>query len=209
MENARLDTRKMVTLAIFTALIIVLQLVSNVAKVGPVSITLSLVPIVVGAALYGTGAGAYLGGVFGLVVLICCISGMDLGGSVLWNGNPLLTALVCLGKGIAAGACAGGVHRALSKRVNSTAAALCAGVLCPVVNTGLFCLAMVLFFHDTLTTWAGGTDILYYIIFGLAGVNFLVELAVNLVLGPVVVRIIRARHSLSTPARSAGDADLQ
>ena len=54
MENARLDTRKMVTLAIFTALIIVLQLVANVAKVGPVSITLSLVPIVVGAALYGT-----------------------------------------------------------------------------------------------------------------------------------------------------------
>ena len=78
MENARLHTQKLVTLAIFTALIIVLQLTANVAKIGPVSITLSLVPIVVGAALYGTGAGAYLGGVFGLVVLMCCISGMDL-----------------------------------------------------------------------------------------------------------------------------------
>ena len=181
MENARLHTQKLVTLAIFTALIIVLQLTANVAKIGPVSITLSLVPIVVG-------------GVFGLVVLMCCISGMDLGGSVLWNSNPLVTALVCLGKGIAAGACAGGVYRALSKAGSSTAAALCAGVVCPVVNTGLFCLAMILFFHDTLTAWAGGTDIFYYIIFGLAGVNFLVELSVNLVLGPVIVRIIHARR---------------
>lgn len=194
MENARFDTRKLVTLAIFTALIVVLQLTANVAKVGPVSITLSLVPIVVGAALYGIGAGAYLGGVFGLVVLVCCISGMDLGGSVLWNGNPFLTALVCLGKGIAAGACAGGVYRGLSKVGNETVSALFAGVVCPVVNTGLFCLAMVLFFHDTLVAWAGGTDLMYYIIFGLAGVNFLVELAVNLILAPIIVRVIHARR---------------
>lgn len=194
MANVRYDTRRLVTLAIFTALIIVLQLVANVAKVGPVSITLSLVPIVVGAALYGVGAGAYLGGVFGLVVLICCISGLDLGGAVLWNVSPPLTALVCLGKGITAGACAGGVYRTLSGRVGAVAGALCAGVVCPVVNTGLFCLSMVLFFRETLTAWAGGADLLYYIIFGLAGINFLVELAVNLVLGPVIVRIINARH---------------
>lgn len=194
MGNTSSNTRKMAMLAIFTALILILQLTANVAKIGPVSITLSLVPIVVGGALYGIGAGAYLGGVFGLVVLICCITGMDLGGSVLWNGNPPVTALVCLGKGIAAGACAGGVYRVLSKTGNETAATLCAGVVCPVVNTALFCLAMVLFFHDTLTAWAGGTDLVYYMIFGLAGVNFLVELAVNLVLGPVIVRIIHARQ---------------
>ena len=194
MENARLDTRRMVTLSIFTGLIIVLQLVANVAKIGPVSITLSLVPIVVGAALYGTGAGTYLGGIFGLVVLICCISGMDAGGAILWNTNPLMTALVCLGKGMAAGACAGGIYRVLSRPGRKVTAALCAGVVCPVVNTGLFCLAMVLFFRETLTVWAGGSDILYYIIFGLAGVNFLVELAVNLVLGPVIVRIVNTRQ---------------
>ena len=68
MASSRTNTRKLAALAIFTALIVVLQLVANVAKVGPVSITLSLVPIVVGAALYGVSAGAYLGGVFGLVV---------------------------------------------------------------------------------------------------------------------------------------------
>jgi uncharacterized membrane protein len=184
----------MVTLAIFTALIIVLQFVSNVAKIGPVSITLSLVPIVVGAALFGVSAGAYLGGVFGVVVLLFCITGMDVGGSILWNTSPLVTGLVCLGKGILAGAAAGAVYRSLARRSGRTSAALCAGIVCPLVNTGLFCLAMVLFFRETLTAWAGGSGILYYIIFGLAGVNFVVELAVNLVLSPVIVRILDARR---------------
>lgn len=193
MKQSRTDTRKLVTLAIFTALIIVLQLVANVAKIGPVSITLSLVPIVVGAALYGVGSGAYLGGVFGVVVLLCCVTGMDAGGAILWNVNPLLTAVVCLGKGIAAGAAAGAVYKLLREK-NSTVAAICAGICAPVTNTVLFCGCMFLFFKETMTAWAGGSDLLYYAVFGLAGVNFLVELAVNLVLAPVIVRIIEARQ---------------
>lgn len=193
MKSARTDTRKLVTLAIFTALIIVLQLVANVAKIGPVSITLSLVPIVVGAALYGVGSGAYLGGVFGVVVLICCVTGMDAGGAILWNVNPLLTAVVCLGKGIAAGAVAGAVYNLLREK-NSIVAAVCAGIAAPVTNTALFCVCMFLFFKETMTAGAGGSDLLYYAVFGLAGVNFLVELCINLILAPIIVRIIQARQ---------------
>lgn len=200
MKSTRTETRRLVTLAIFTALIIVLQLVANVAKIGPVSITLSLVPIVVGAALYGWGSGAYLGGVFGLVVLVCSIAGMDAGGAVLWNSNPFMTALVCLIKGIAAGACAGLVYRAVGRK-NQTAGAICAGITAPVVNTALFVAAMALFFRSDLLAWTAGwaaetgreANPVYYIILGLAGVNFLVELAINLILAPIIVRIINAR----------------
>lgn len=200
----RTDTRRLTTLAIFTALIIVLQLVANVAKIGPVSITLSLVPIVVGAALYGVGSGAYLGGVFGAVVLICCITGMDAGGSILWNVNPFMTAVVCLGKGIAAGAAAGAVYHLLQEK-NSIVAALCAGIVAPVTNTALFCACMFLFFRETMTAWAGGSNLFYYALVGLAGVNFLVELCVNLVLAPVIVRIIKARRPLAVPVRIVED----
>ena len=73
------------------------------------------------------------------------------------------------------------------------AASITAGVLCPVVNTGIFCIGLTLFFHDTLVAWAGGTDLVYYIIFGLTGVNFLLELAINLVLSTVIVRVVGAR----------------
>ena len=60
----------MVGIAVLAALVVVLQLLSSVIKIGTVSITLTLIPIVVGAAFYGPGAGAILGTVFGLVVYI-------------------------------------------------------------------------------------------------------------------------------------------
>lgn len=212
MKSARTDTRRLVTLAIFTALIVVLQLVANVAKIGPVSITLSLVPIVVGAALYGVGAGGYLGGVFGLVVLICCITGLDVGGSILWNSNPLMTAVVCLLKGALAGVCAGLMYRAVAKK-NKTAGAVCAGIAAPLTNTALFVAAMALFFRQELLAWTAGwaaeagrePNPLYYIILGLAGLNFLVELCINLVLAPIIVRIISARRPFAVPVRIVSD----
>ena len=68
-----------------------------------------------------------------------------------------------------------------------------AGIVSPVVNTGLFCLCLTLLFHDILLSWAGGTEVVYYILFVLTGINFLVELAVNLVLSTVIVRVVGAR----------------
>lgn len=201
----RTNTRKLTTLAIFTALILVLQLVSALltrfVPVLPVSITLTLVPIVVGAALYGVSAGAYLGGVMGAVVLLFCIVSLDAGGAMLWNSNPLLCALVCMVKGIAAGAVAALVYRGLCDK-NATAAAVTAGICAPTVNTALFVAGMFLFFKDNLMVWTQlwadqtghAADPVFYAILGLAGINYLLELAVNLVLAPVIVRIIKARQ---------------
>lgn len=100
-------TRRLTGLALMTAIIVVLQVVASFVKFGPFTITLALAPILIGAALYGPKAGACLGGVFGAVVLLACILGWDPGGAILWNANPFLTALVCLGKGILAGLAAG------------------------------------------------------------------------------------------------------
>ena len=108
--------QKMVGLAIFTAVIVVLQLVATFVKVGPISITLTLIPIVVGAAVYGKGAGAYLGGVFSVVVIICCITGADAGGAMIWNANPFLCVVVCMLKGMAAGFVAGLLYRLISQK---------------------------------------------------------------------------------------------
>ena len=68
--NNREKTRKLTGVAIFTALVIVLQLLGSFIKFGPFSVSLTLIPIVVGAALYGSAAGAWLGFVFGVVVLV-------------------------------------------------------------------------------------------------------------------------------------------
>jgi len=183
--------KRMVGLAIFTAIIIVLQLVCTFVKFGPFAITLALVPIIVGAAVYGPKAGAYLGAAFGAVVLFCCVFGMDPGGQILWNASPFLTVLLCFFKGAAAGFAAGVVYKALRKK-SVYGGVFAAALVCPIVNTGIFIAAMFLFFNDILTSWAAGTAVLSYAFMGLAGVNFLVELCVNLALSPVILRILKA-----------------
>ena len=115
MSNSTEKTRRLVGLSIFTALVIVLQLVATFVKIGAFPVTLTLVPIVVGAALYGPKAGAWLGFVFGVVVLIACITNADATGGLLWNLNPFMTALLCIVKGAAAGWVAALVYKALEK----------------------------------------------------------------------------------------------
>jgi len=181
----------MVAIAILIALIVILQMISAFVKIGAISITLTLIPIVVGAAMYGPSAGAILGGAFGVIVLINCITGTDLGGNALWIANPAMTALLCMLKGIAAGFFAGLVYAAASK-VNTYVGVFCAAIVSPVVNTGIFIAGMALFFSDTLAEWAGGSPIVYFALIGLTGLNFLVEFGVNIVLSPTVVRIIDA-----------------
>ena len=192
--RANEKTRRLTGLALMTAIIIVLQVVASFIKFGPFTITLALAPIIIGAALYGAGAGAWLGGVFGVVVLIACVAGWDAGGNILFTANPLLTAALCIVKGAAAGFVSGLVFRGLSRR-SPMGAAIIAGIVCPVVNTGIFVAALILLFPDTLTAWATaeGKDIVTYVILVLTGVNFVLELAINLVLSTVIARVVGVR----------------
>ncbi len=184
--------QKMVGVAILTAIVVVLQIICTFIKFGPFSITLALAPIIIGAAIYGVGTGAFLGTVFGLVVLITGLLGWD-GGTVMYlmSLNPVATVAICVLKGALAGLAAGAVYHAISKKTQ-LGGVIVAGIVCPVVNTGLFILGMLAFFMSTLTAWAGGASVMGYIIVGLTGVNFLIELAVNMLLATAITRIISA-----------------
>ncbi len=185
------SVRRMTGMSLMAAVIAVLTVLGNFVRFGPFPITLALAPIIIGAAMYGAGAGAILGGVFGLVTLVGGLAGWD-GGTVMYLMGiaPVACILVCIGKGIAAGWCAGLVYGAIEKK-NRHVGVVAAGIVCPVVNTGVFIIGMLLFFTSALESWASGQGLLYYVIFGLTGINFLVELAVNLVLSSGITAIIR------------------
>lgn len=184
-------TFRLVGLSILTALIIVLQVVTTYFPTKPFAITLAMLPIVIGAALYGKWAGAYLGAVFSAVVVVMCIIGADAGGAMVFNANPVLCVIMCMLKGTLAGFVAGWLYGLIAKK-NTILGTVVAAIASPIVNTGVFILGMLLFFRDTLQAWAGDTDVLFWAVFIMAGVNFLVELAVNAILSPVAVRIIQA-----------------
>ena len=179
-------TRTIAGAAILTAIVIVLQLIGGAIHFGVFSISLVLVPIVIGAALYGVWIGAWLGLVFGVMVLLTGDAAPFLA------INPLGTVLTVLVKGTCAGLCAGLVYRALEKK-NQFAAVVCAAITAPVVNTGLFLVGCVLFFLDAVTEWgkaAGFENVGTYMITGFVGLNFLFELLVNVILAPVIVRLV-------------------
>lgn len=186
MQNNTGKTRKLTGIAIFTAIVIVLQLLGSFIRFGPFSISLVLIPIVVGAAMYGTAAGAWLGFIFGMVVLLSGDAAAFLG------VNALGTIITVIAKGTLAGLCAGLVFRALVK-TNTYVAVIVSAVVCPVVNTGVFLLGCLLFFMETINGWAAAAGFASagtYMIVGLVGLNFVFELLVNVILSPVIVRII-------------------
>lgn len=189
-SQRREKIRNMVLVALLAALVVIFQSLSNVIKVGPVAITLTLIPVVLGGCLIGKKWGSVLGFLFGVIVTIFVVTGVDAGGYILFTVNPVITVLLCLVKGTAAGFVASWLYELLAKK-NKTFATAIAAMSAPVVNTGLFILAMFLFYTDTLTAWAGGQNVMVYIITGLAGWNFLFEFATSAIISPVIATVIR------------------
>jgi uncharacterized membrane protein len=184
-------TKKIVGLGLLTAIIVVLQLLAVAIPVGIFTLTLSLVPIVVGAALYGVGAGAWLGFVFSIIVLLTNA------GAFLAVNVPG-TVITVIAKGTLCGLAAALVYKALANK-NQLLAVLIAAIVAPCVNTGLFLLGCKLFFMETISGWAsalGYPSAGNYMIFGLVGVNFIIELGLNLVLSTTILRIIKLRSKV-------------
>jgi len=186
-SNTHAKVLRTTQLAFLAALVAVLQVLSYTIKIGVFNLSLVLVPVVIGGILLGPKAGAFLGGVFGAVVAIACVTGLDVGGAMLFAANPFICIVLCLLKGIAAGFVSALVYKVLAGifKFNVLASAL-STILCPVVNTGLFCIAMLLFYYDTLVAWAGGSGVFYYMFTGLIGINFVIELLINIILCPLI-----------------------
>lgn len=182
-----MSTETMVTGAVLTALVIVLQLMGAFIRFGPFSVSLVLIPIVIGAALCGTWVSAWLGFVFGIAVFLS-------GDAALFLAiNVPGTIITVLAKGIACGLAAGFVYNLLCNK-NRYLATFAAAIVCPIVNTGVFLLGCLIFFFDTMVAGAAGGNILLYMITAFVGFNFLFELGTNIVLSPIVVRLLNIKN---------------
>ena len=178
-------------LAVLLALVIVLQIWGSGVKIGTTSVSFVLIPIVLGAILLGPVAGAFLGCAFGVVVIVMGVMGVDYFTFVVFSDHPVLTVILCLVKGAAAGFVAGILFKALRGKSES-AAVLVSALAAPVVNTGLFILGAMLM-SDTLSAnfVADGQTVLYFLVIGCAGLNFVVEFIINAVASPAIYTVAR------------------
>lgn len=178
-------------LAVLLALVIVLQIWGSGVKIGTTSVSFVLIPIVLGAILLGPVAGAFLGCAFGVVVIVMGVMGVDYFTFVVFSDHPVLTVILCLVKGAAAGFVAGILFKVLRGKSES-AAVLVSALAAPVVNTGLFILGALLM-SDTLSAnfVADGQTVLYFLVIGCAGLNFVVEFIINAVASPAIYTVAR------------------
>lgn len=185
-NKKRMKTETLVIAALLTALVVILQMMGAFVRLGVFQCSLVLMPIAVGAALCGPGISAWLGFVFGAVVLF---SG---DAAAFLTVNAPGTVITVLAKGTLCGLAAGLVY-GLFEEKNEHLATFAAALAAPVVNTGVFLCGCFVFFFSTIEEWGlalGFSNGIEYMILGLTGGNFLFELLTNLVLCPVIVRIV-------------------
>jgi len=184
------QAQRIALLALLTALTAILSYFGGFIKIGGLaSINLTLIPVVLGAALQGVWSGAWLGFVSGAVFFLTADAAYWMGLSV---PGTIITVLM---KGALAGLCAGLVYRLLAKK-NRYLAVFVSAVVAPVVNTGLFLVGCLCFFMDTVTAGAAadGSSVFVYLMVVFVGLNFVFELLANVILGPTIVRLLNIRQ---------------
>ncbi len=86
------------------------------------------------------------------------------------------------------------IHYAMTKE---TAPFYLASMIAPVANTATFILFMLLFFRPLLEEWAGGTNVIVYLLTVIVGVNFVIEFTVAIVFAPalaIAANALMKRH---------------
>lgn len=181
-------------LAVLVALVIVLQLFGSYIKIGSTPISLVLVPIILGGMLLGVWVGLGLGILFGFMVIMSALAGYDPFTMALLQINPAMTVILCLLKGGLAGFVSGLLFKIIQPK-NKYVAVFAAAIAAPIVNTGIFVVGGFIII-DTITEVfkSFGSDLSgispFYIIFVLCvGVNFFIELAINLVCAPALYTV--------------------
>ena len=195
-SSTHAQTLRLVQIALLTALMLLLQLVLGGLRIGPVTLSFSLVPLVIAAVFIGPSAGAFLGLVSGVATFIQVLTAADPFYTLLIATNPWLTALICIVKTTLAGLLAAWCYQALCKVSKYRALnVILPAAVCPIVNTGIFCLGMYFGFGAALQSSeafgaAASAGLAAFVVIGLAGVNFIFEVLTNVVVCPIVAKAL-------------------
>lgn len=187
MTNTNTKVRQITLAAILTAIILLMAFTPlGYLRVGPVSITFLVIPVVIGGMTLGPIWGGFLGAVFGATSFAQCFMG-DPFGAALVALSPLATVITCFVPRILIGVVAGIVFRALwkmSKR--SSVSFIGTAVAGTLTNTVLFIGMVIGFFKNSYFGGAGvGNIIAIFFSF-----NMVLELAVGIIVSAALSAVL-------------------
>ena len=194
MENKFFSSKNVALLGILTALVIVLQLFGSAIPMFGITLNFSLIPIALAGILLGYVGGAIVGFVCGLVVFITtAIMGGEPVTANLFQTDPVILTIMCIGKTTVAGLVSGLLYKLISKRNNLVAVSV-GSIAIPVINTTIYVLGMLLM-KDSLIAYMGwdfnSTWLVFVTIFSIIWLNFVLEMAITIIFTPLTYRVIR------------------
>ena len=180
MKNKKFGTRQMVTTAMLCAILLIMSFTPlGYLNIGPLAISLNMIPVAIAAVALGPVAGGILGGIFGITSFLQClgIGGISAMGVILFEISPVLAFVQRFVPRVLAGLLAGFVCQGSRKLFGHTAAAFITGFCAALFNTVLFMLALVLLFGHTqyLQELIAGRNIILFIC-AFVGINAVVEM---------------------------------
>lgn len=193
-ERKFFTTRNITYLAVLSALVIVFQMISSFVPISEgVSLNLTLVPIVLGGIIIGFFGGAFLGLLFAIIVVIMSIA-MPTGMMPLIISNTgalVFFVFSTLIRGFVAGIVPALIFKLIAKK-NAHVATFVAAALAPITNTAIFILStLVIFGMIPGLVDMTALEFFKYLVITVSGINFLIELAINMILSPAIFTVVR------------------
>ena len=187
MSNISSKVRETALTAVLAAIVLLMAFTPlGYLRVGPVSITFLVIPVVIGGMTLGPVRGGFLGAVFGATSFAQCFMG-DLFGAALAALSPVATAVACFVPRILIGVVAGALFPALLKVSRSHVLAFVGtAVAGTLTNTILFVGMVVGFFQSS---YFGGSPF-WTIFVGFFTVNVALELVVGVIVSAALSAVL-------------------
>ena len=194
------NTKSLVLLGLLTALVAVFSFtIIGSIPIGPLVITLNVIPVAIAAVSMGPAGGAIIGGVFGIFSFLQCFSigTPSLMGIALLEetGSPLLCFLQRFLPRLIDGLLVGLLFNLLSKKFDVRISCAITGFCAALFNTLLFMSSLVIAFGSTeyMKNSMAGKSFIAYIVASIS-VNAIFEMiAATVVTGAVGYALYKAK----------------
>lgn len=208
--KTKFNTKQLVLLGLLTAILLLMAYTPlGFFNIGPLAITLNVIPVALAAIVLGPVGGAIVGAVFGMTSFLQCIGvgGTSALGVILFEINPFLAFVQRFVPRVLDGLLIGFIFKGISKISNTYVACLVTGFCSAFLNTVFFMTALVALYGNTdhVKDLMGGKNIITFIC-TFVGVNALFEmLASTLITGAIGAALYKSRL-IQTPGRAKSQA---
>jgi uncharacterized membrane protein len=194
MKTKSFDPRKMVTLAMLGAILLIMSFTPlGYLNIGPLAISLNMIPVGIAAVTLGPSGGMIMGALFGMTSFLQCIGigGTSAMGVILFEISPFLAFVQRFIPRLLAGLLSGYIYLGVKKLTNATVASFVTGFSAALLNTVLFMFALIVLFgsSDYLQGLMGGRNVIMFVC-TFVGVNAVVEMLATTAAVGLIGRIL-------------------